>query len=799
MGKPSAKQEITDYRASMHLGLCTAGAKMTRIFVGEKVAWQGDVSTLTGVSVNAPNLFGGPKREGGTVGTVYFLPGADDQVLPSVLASRMGLTSATCPAYRGVTTIFFVGSGASIGQPYLGSIQSGGFLWASNSPFIQDVWVELDRTPIGLDPEIARIGNDANGAHIIYEAMTNPDWGMGGSPLMFSTAVWNDVAQTLYDEEFGLSLRWTQQSEIESFVNEVLSHVAGTVYVDPRDGLFKMMLYRDDYDYDTLPVVDISNARLMNFERKLWGEVTNEISVTWTNPENGEDETVTAQDLASIAIHGSPISDSRDYFAVRNSDLAMRLALRDLRISATPLAIGEIECDRSFFDRVPGGVLRLLWNDPSLDLELDLAIRIIAIDYGRKSDGRIKISFVEDVFGLSKFSSTGSQGSEAVPPEEPESLIYQKIFSLPTFFALSAIDTRTITDLTYPETFAGVLASSNQMDAQSFDLVEEQPNAAGILSWENLGTKSLVGITTTGSALAAESETEISGSPLLGLARGPQIGGFAMFGNGDETQVEIALIKDYDDGDWILDRGVLDTIPREWPDETIVRFLPARFNISDSTVRSGGETAEFKMLTRTSLGLLPIDDATLVSGTLVPRLHAPLRPANVKVNDEGFGVIDATAATDLEVTWSNRNRFYEDGQVIAWDAASVVPEYTQETFITVFREDGTEMFVVRGLFEETSYTIPMSYVEEETRVFIRLHAVLKGVASIQAFGLYIDLPTVGAPDAPPASPIVVGTVPPPPDEPDEPTPVDPGAGGDPPTVPPGGGGNWTGEPPPPIP
>lgn len=125
--------------------------------------------------------------------------------------------------------------------------------------------------------------------------------------------------------------------------------------------------------------------------------------------------------------------------------------------------------------------------------------------------------------------------------------------------------------------------------------------------------------------------------------------------------------------------------------------------------------------------------------------------------------------------------------------------YTQETFITVFREDGTEMFVVRGLFEETSYTIPMSYVEEETRVFIRLHAVLKGVASIQAFGLYIDLPTVGAPDAPPASPIVVGTVPPPPDEPDEPTPVDPGAGGDPPTVPPGGGGNWTGEPPPPIP
>ncbi|WP_176473469.1 phage tail protein [Sphingopyxis sp. GW247-27LB] len=777
----------------MHVGLCTSGAKVTRIFCGEKVAWTGNVSTLTAIDINRANLFGGPKKEGGLVGTVYFLPGAADQLLPETLARRMGLAANDCPAYRGLTTMFFIGNGASGGQSYLSNVSSGGFLWSSNSPFIQDIWVELDRTPEGLDPDIARIGNDANPAHIIYEAMTNSDWGMGGSSLFFNTANWNAVAQTLYDETFGLSLRWTQQAEIENFINEVLGHIAGSVYVDPRDGLFNIMLYRDDYDYETLPVVDVSNARLVNFERKMWGEVTNEISATWTNPENGKEESVTAQDLASIAIHGAPISDSRDYFGVRNPDLAMRLALRDLRIAATPLAIGEIECDRSFFDKVPGGVLRLLWNDPSIDLELDMAIRIIQIDRGRKTNAKIKISFVEDVFGLSKFSSTGSQGSEATPPEEPLPLSNEKIISLPAFFALGSIDRTTINELAYPETFAGVLGASDQADAQSFDIFEERPNAAGVLNWTNIGTKSLVGVTETDGALAAEAETPMSGSPFVGVSRGPQIGGFVIFGDTTDDEMEIALVKDYDsvNDEWILARGVLDTIPREWPTATVVRFMPAGFNVTDDTLRSGGEDVDLRMLTRTSLGTLDIDDATTVTATLVPRVHGPLRPANVKINDQGFGIIDATAATDLVVTWSNRSRFYEDGIALAWDAASVPPEYLQEILITVFRENGDEMFVVRGLWEETTYTIPMAWVEEETRVFVRLHCILKGVSSLQAFGLFVDLPVVGSPGPPPAAPVVIGPPPDPPEEPEEPTPGDPGGGTiEPPTIEPGQGGGF---------
>lgn len=110
MGKGSAKQEVTEYYMSIHAGI-GAGEfdSLMGLYIGEKLAWSGDVRVETAIPVNASELFGGIKKEGGAGGILYYLPGGRNQVLPEALAKRLGRTSATCPGFRGFASVFFVG------------------------------------------------------------------------------------------------------------------------------------------------------------------------------------------------------------------------------------------------------------------------------------------------------------------------------------------------------------------------------------------------------------------------------------------------------------------------------------------------------------------------------------------------------------------------------------------------------------------------------------------------------------------------------------------------------------------
>ncbi len=794
MGKSTgaAEQQVTDYFLSMHMGIGVGGGKLKRLLVGEKVAWEGSLDSPSAVVINQKNLFGGPTKEGGVAGTMWFLPGKPDQVMPAQLARRFGLTPETCPGFRGTATVFFVGDTAASIQyggfndypsnfnvPVADQYQ-GGFYWSSNAPYIQAVSLTYERAPVGLDPAKAMIGPDANPAHMIYESLTDTDWGMGAPSYQFNLSNWDAVSQKLFDEQFGLSMIWTRQEKIEKIVGEILDHIQATFYVNPRTGLMELKLLRDDYDLSTLRTLTPSNSKCVSFRRDLWGDTAGEIVVTWMNPETEKEETVTAQDLANIANQGGPVSDSRNYYAIRNAELAARVAARDVRASAAPLAGGEWEVDRSGFDTLPGEVVIVSW--PELRLTRTV-MRIMAIDYGKPSDPTIRLTLLEDVFSLTKAPPaaappTGWQGVET----DPSPMTSVSVFTLPAYFAQREAKT----DLAYPEVYAAVLAHRDQPDTVSYDLYAETvlPNAAS--AWTRVGTKTVLGRAALGTPLYQEAVSTISGLPGVDQARGPVIGGFVILGDGSDANSEFCVVREYDSGTFTIDRGVLDTVPRPWPVGTPVWFLPPDAAISDTlATRSAGETVEYKLLTRTSRGELALAAAPIVSGTLGPRPHAPLRPANVKINGVAFGEVDARTASQLVITWSTRNRLFEDGQVTRWTAGAITPEYRQQTIVTVYRASGEKMYQVAGLWTENSLTLPISYFAEEQRVFIRVSAERDGIASTQSYGLWVKLPLVANPSPPPSDP-PVGNPPAPPPPPAQPT---PGPLPPPPPAPPSPPGN----------
>src|SRR4029077_7040927 len=117
----------------------------------------------------------------------------------------------------------------------------------------------------------------------------------------------------------------------------------------------------------SLPEFMPDDSLVTNFSRKLWGETINEIVVTWTNPDNEEEETVVAQDLANIEAQGGVISDGRNYYGVRNAQLAMRLGQRALRSAATPLAKCDLEVNRTAWALLPGDVCKLVSPEDGID------------------------------------------------------------------------------------------------------------------------------------------------------------------------------------------------------------------------------------------------------------------------------------------------------------------------------------------------------------------------------------------------------------------------------------------------
>lgn len=623
---------------------------------------------------------------------------------------------------------------------------AGGFYWSANSPYIRGAWIRLRRSSktfdylpadlaVILSPDGAR--KNSNPAHMIFECMTNTDWGEGSSPLGINVASFLAAAQTLFDEKFGLSMLWVRQDTIENFVNEILDHIQAYLYLDPRTGLRTIKLLRADYDADDLEVFDADNARLTAFNRKQYGETINEVVVSWTNPANEQEETVTIQDLANIVSQGGQIvSDGRRYYGVRDSDLAVFCGTRDLRVAAAPLATGQISVDRSAWSKTPGDVVKI--NFPKKKI-YNTIVRIGEVDYGNSEDGRVVISFTQDIFGLESSVYVAPPSSGWVDPSAPPApMSFQRVFTLPAFLINNYVNDSTYSvELTYPEVAAGILAASTNSGTVSYELVSEVTLANGQEIQSSLGTRTILGHAETMAALPAEPVSLVEGfRQFIGTA--PFLAGFVLFDGGADEDDEIALVQAISEDGFNLYRGVLDTVPRDWPEGTKVWFLNLEQSFADEVVRSAGETVTYRLLTRTDQGLLAFADAPELTGALSERPHCPNRPANVAVAGTHFGTVALEGLGPFNVTWSTRNRLMETSQIVPWDYSSVTPEVGQTTKVEILNPNGEVQFTAAGLNGDT-YALAAASFGPLTAGSIRVSSEREDFDSIQGFEIKFTL------------------------------------------------------------
>lgn len=409
-------QLASGYLNSVALSGIAVDAGGTLYNAGDVVAVDGGVGTAATARVRSVD-------GGGAVTGIELLERGSYSILPATPASTTGGAGSGLTLDLSFGTRFQSESGDTPG--YRGTchlVPDSEPFYVGNSPNVQPISFRVRRIPNGLALTAGRHivnGRDANPANVIYEWMTDDDWGLNFDPADVDLASFQAAGNTLYDEGNGFSMVLDRVVEGVDFLRELERQADAVVFFDQIAGKWKITLARGGYDVDDLPEITPANrVKLKSFARGSWRDTTNIVRVEFNHADDGYKQTYAlAQDLANIRIQGGVnVSTTMNYPGVKEPALANQLAWRDLRSLAYPLAKASVVVDRTFFDTHPGDVVA--FTDPTKNLS-KLPMRVQRVNLGRLHQDQVELDLIQDVdhFAVGSFGDPTGSGWEDTPQE----------------------------------------------------------------------------------------------------------------------------------------------------------------------------------------------------------------------------------------------------------------------------------------------------------------------------------------------------------------------------------------------
>lgn len=389
-----------EYDVGFQMALCLGRVdEVSKIWIGEKVAASGNVQDGS-YNINDKKFYGGGKYgNGGVKGIARVTSGSTFETNSTYLLEHQNPITP----HRGVCTVTWEGG-------YIG-----------NSTSIKPWAFEVKRFPNGLGltggKEVVN-GADANPACVLYEILTDDDWGFGWPASDVNVAALTTIGNTLHTEGNGFSMVHDRVMEARDLAQLVLDQIDATWFLDHTTGQFTVSLARDDYDVDLVPqILEADVVEVNEFTRGTWEETINQVRVKFSDRDRDYFETYSqAHDLGNQRIQaGEIVSAVKNFPGVKDKSLANFIASRELRQLAVPLAKGTITVNRKFWDLKPNDVVA--WTDDNLGFT-KLPMRVGRIDYGRLEDGQIKLSLIQDVFKFSAAFFGEPDSTRWTPPSQ---------------------------------------------------------------------------------------------------------------------------------------------------------------------------------------------------------------------------------------------------------------------------------------------------------------------------------------------------------------------------------------------
>lgn len=670
----SSKKTTIGYRYYMgvQLGICHGPDVILRgVKIGDKMAWTG-TSTGGAISIDKPTLFGGDENgSGGISGTLRFYPGTLTQAPSDYLIDQVGAELVS--PIRGVSY----------------AVMEGMYIGNSSSP--QAVAFDVSRFPKSPDDrygEYEQIGLDANPAFFIYEMLVN---GMYGADMGFTSIDVNSItaaAKILHEEGLGISVAIDSSSAVGDVVDEVLKVIQGSHNTDPATGALKLKLIRNDYVADDLPVLTPSIVKnLTGFTRGSLETAVNELKVKFTSIEDDFTERTVIAQNNGLRIHkGDSDSQTMTMSMISTRDNAAKVAMREMTAISVPLATCKAECTRAPAHSEVGDVVRLTW--PDLGIE-NMVMRVTGVDLGAPQDGSVRLTLVQDVFGV--FLSVYADGSErqwTKPTFDPVDITRFDIVDAPVILTTNQTTGSVLVvaenpgvALDYQMQLKGGV-DSDYVDAGAMPFTPLFSTVAAMGTGWTDASLVLSGPSAELSSITADEVRQGLGLMLIVSALGKEWISYQTAAAGNSTTVTLGLIN----------RGLFNTRPLAHPAGARVWAVSEGFGVTDWQYAKS-ESVSLRMLPRTQTGVIDVDDAVVHSYSVPGSNVAPWMPGRVRVNGVDGGQISGVAT----VTWRKREGtmptvvFYGDD----------VDQASDSTYQVVVRSGGAVVKTVSGITDSS--------------------------------------------------------------------------------------------------
>jgi hypothetical protein len=741
--------------------------------------------------IYAPNLFGGEEKEGGIYGSAILNMGHPTQTLDlsipySISQGTKGYAYAYADAPgapgnvggvggatnngdydRATNTIIYDTSGDDYGTveqfQYISQFRGVATLWYSgmvcqNNPYPKTWKFRLRRSVQGWDkngcwyPDLAQIPYSNSGyaggsmivgmnpAHILYQCITDRNWGRGMDRAELDDSSWSYAANYLYNEGFGLCIRWSKDGDLDEFIQTVIDHISAVIYVDRGTGLLCLRLLRDDYDAATLPVFNYASG-ILKIEAGETGAtniLANEVVVKYFDPITATVQQTRAQNLASIQGIDSVISNTKEFPGIAWQSLAQRCAVRELLTQSIGLKKFKINMDRRGWKLQPGSVFVL--NAPDKGIA-SMVVRVATYDDGTLIDGTIKLDCLQDMFAMPSTSFGKSVPSTWQGPLSTKAPI---------------LANRNVYEATYYDMVVNLTAAQFQavtVDEGGIVAVAQKPlpNVSNFIVWT----------TPEGAAAGATAGYgQFSPTGFVSLAQAGSIPGLDYYdtalqltsGTGLSTVVvgssavvdqEIIRIDAFNatTGAATIARGCADTIPQQHEPTSIVFFNDSTL-CGFTTPYAEGESVAVQLLSNMASSQLSPSKAPTDTIVIAARWAKPYPPADVKVNGTlGLTTTGITVVGSAVLTWVERNRVTQNDQLIAHTDGTVSPEAGTTYTVEVWDHDAGTLLRTHAGITGTTWTYSVAEADEYSdpvAIDLHLYSVCNSLSSFQHYVLFIE-------------------------------------------------------------
>lgn len=640
----SQSQAVNPYLSSKSVVSATVGSGGSGYSVGQVLTVVGGTFTtaatfeVTTVSVGA--VTGVNLLSGGTYTAAPSNPAATTDTgtgctLNLTFSAPLQSAGGDTPAYRGTS---------------YGVFEKG---YVGNSTSIKPWKFEVRRIPTGPATGANESVNgtlDANPVNVIYEIMTDKDWGLGFDTTDIDTSSFSAAGVTLKAEGNGYSFLLDSPTGAVDLIKEVERQIDGIVFYDMSTGKWKVSLARGGYDINTVPELTPTNVvELKDFSRGSWEDTTNQVRVQFNDRADSYKTTYAlAQDMANVRLqNGVNVNAQVSFPGVKDKTLANQIVWRQLRSLSYPLVKASLVVDRTFFGVQPAQVLAL--TDVDLGIT-KLPVRVTKIDFGELEDNRITLDVVQDVFYYQVGSFGDPPGSSWAPPADsllPFDSDKQMVFEAPRGFITRDPDSAGIVDkvwcgarrkgvevsfLIHERHSAGSPSGAFAPAGESFGLLLIGVLNSTLAAGTAFPTTSVVVVPAPDTQAALESAF-VDGATLsdvgTNLVNLVLVGSeFMLVAGGAQTSgANVQLNSVY--------RGVLDSVQATHPAGTKVWLLFVGGALT-STTFVGTNNVDIKLLPESNTDTVLEGDATTVSLTMANRVRRPYAPSFLRLGGTLF-------------------------------------------------------------------------------------------------------------------------------------------------------------------